>query len=131
MAPAQNHNVKLFILGAYGEREMTEILQAQRRHKRVQVNREFESIEEFITEYVSNLSASGAFVRTDDPLPVGTKVDLSFSVIADDFESIEGIGEVIRVVPPGQNETPGMAVIFTELTNYSKQLIEQLLTRRT
>ena len=109
---------------------MTEILQAQRRHKRVQVNREFESIEEFITEYVSNLSASGAFVRTDDPLPVGTKVDLSFSVIADDFESIEGIGEVIRVVPPGQKEQPGMAVIFTELTHYSKQLIEHLLTRR-
>ena len=109
---------------------MTEKLQAQRRHKRVQVNREFESIEEFITEYVSNLSASGAFVRTDDPLPVGTKVDLCFALIADDFESIEGIGEVIRVVPPGQKEIPGMAVVFTELTNYSKQLIEQLLTRR-
>ncbi len=109
---------------------MTEILQAQRRHKRVQVNREFESIEEFITEYVSNLSASGAFVRTDDPLPVGTKVDLSFSLIDEDFESIEGIGEVIRVVPPGQKEPPGMAVVFTELTNYSKQLIERLLTRR-
>ena len=93
------------------------------------VNREFESIEEFITEYVSNLSATGAFIRTDDPLPVGTKVDLKFTVIADDFESVEGIGEVIRVVPPGQAEPPGMAVIFTELTEVSQSLIESMLVR--
>lgn len=103
---------------------------ASRRHPRVQVNREFESIEEFITEYVSDLSFSGAFIRTDDPLPVGTKVDLRFTVIVDDFESIEGIGEVVRVVPPGRNEPPGMAVVFTELTDYSVRLIERLLIRR-
>lgn len=109
---------------------MTEIRQPTRRHERILVNREFESIEEFITEYVSNLSATGAFIRTDDPLPVGTMVDLRFTVIADDFESIEGVGEVVRVVPPGQREPPGMAVVFTELTQYSEQLIRQLLTRR-
>ncbi|MFH1807829.1 MAG: PilZ domain-containing protein [Pseudomonadota bacterium] len=108
---------------------MTEPLQPTRQHERLLVNREFESIEEFITEYVSNLSATGAFIRTDDPLPVGTKVDLKFTVIADDFESIEGVGEVVRVVPPGQREPPGMAVVFTELTKYSAQLILQLLTR--
>lgn len=109
---------------------MTDLIQAQRRHQRLRVNREFETIDEFITEYVSNLSASGAFIRTDDPLPIGTKVDLCFSVIAEDFESIEGIGEVVRVVPAGQNEVPGMAVVFTELTTYSQQLIQRLLTRK-
>ena len=109
---------------------MSDPLSAQRRHERVQVNREFESIEEFITEYVSNLSMSGAFIRTDDPLPVGTKVDLKFSVIAEDFESIEGVGEVVRVVPPGQAEPPGMAVVFTELTGYSQKLIERMFVPR-
>jgi len=102
----------------------------RRQFERVQVNKEFESIEEFITEYVSDLSYSGAFIRTDDPLPVGTKVDLRFTVIVEDFESIEGIGEVVRVVPPGQSEPPGMAVVFTELTDYSKKLIERLIIRR-
>lgn len=100
----------------------------RRLDERVQVNKEFESIEEFITEYVSNLSRTGAFIRTDDPLPVGTKVDLRFTVIVDDFEAIEGIGEVVRVVPPGQLEPPGMAVVFTELTGFSRKLIERVFT---
>ena len=80
---------------------MSEPIVEKRRDQRLQVNREFKSIEEFITEYVTNLSSVGAFIRTDDPLPVGTLVDLRFTVIVDDFESIDGIGEVVRVVPPG------------------------------
>lgn len=101
----------------------------RRRDDRVVVNREFESIEEFISEYVSDISRSGAFIRSDDPLPIGTRVDLRFTVIAGDFETIEGIGEVVRVVPPGGNEPPGMGVVFTELTSYSQKLVARLLTR--
>ncbi|MBN2361093.1 MAG: PilZ domain-containing protein [Deltaproteobacteria bacterium] len=109
---------------------MSEAIVEKRRGQRLLVNREFKSIEEFITEYVTNLSTVGAFIRTDDPLPVHTLVDLKFTVIVDDFESIEGIGEVVRVVPPGGSEPSGMAVVFTELTGYSKTLIERLLVRQ-
>lgn len=102
----------------------------EKRHApRVRVNREFASIEEFITEYVSDLSKDGVFIRSDDPLPVGTRVDLRFTVIVSDFETIEGIGEVVRVVPPGAGEPGGMAVVFIELTSDSKKLVEHLLTR--
>jgi len=101
----------------------------RRTEERVGVNREFHSIEEFISEYVSDISRSGVFIRTDDPLPVGTKVDLRFTVIVDDFETIEGIGEVVRVVPPSESEQCGMGVVFTELESYSRGLIERLLTR--
>lgn len=102
----------------------------EKRHsKRVAVNREFASIEEFITEYVSDISEGGVFIRSDDPLPVGTRVDLRFTVIVSDFETIEGIGEVVRVVPPGGGEPAGMGVVFTELTSYSQKLVEHLLTR--
>ena len=72
----------------------------------------------------------GEEVRTaDDPLPVGTKVDLRFTIIVDDFETIEGIGEVVRVVKPSDSEQCGMGVVFTELASYSKALIDRLLTR--
>ena len=108
---------------------MSDPVVEKRRDHRLRVNREFQSIEEFITEYVTNLSSAGAFIRTDDPLPVGTLVDLRFTVIVDDFESIDGVGEVVRVVPPGSGEPAGMAVVFTELTNSSKKLIEHLLIR--
>lgn len=102
----------------------------RRQAERLVVNHEFRSIEEFISEYVSDISRTGVFIRTDDPLPVGTKVDLRFTVIHDDFETVEGIGEVTRVVPPGE-PAPGMGVVFVELTNASRGLIERLLTRKT
>ena len=100
-----------------------------RAEKRIAVNREFSSIEEFITEYVNNLSRSGVFIRSDDPLPVGTTVDLKFSVIAPDFETIEGIGTVVRLQTAPDGTPEGMGVVFTELTAYSRDLIERLLTR--
>jgi uncharacterized protein (TIGR02266 family) len=98
-----------------------------RRHDRVVVNRDFASMEEFISEYVSDISRSGVFIRTDDPLPVGTPVDLRFTIIVNDMETIEGLGEVVRVVAPDGVEAPGMGVVFTELTTYSQQLVEGLL----
>jgi hypothetical protein len=45
-------------------------------------------------------------------------------VILDDIEAIEGTGEVVRV----ELDPPGMGVVFRQLTHYSKQLIERLLT---
>lgn len=101
----------------------------RRREARVRVNREFESLEEFISEYVSDISRTGVFIRSDDPLPVGTKVDLRFTVILDEIEIIEGIGEVVRVVLPGGKEPPGMGVVFIELTSYSERLLARLLVR--
>ena len=98
--------------------------------ERVRVNREFDTMEEFIAEYVSDISQSGVFIRSDDPLPRGTKVDLRFTVIDEDMETIEGIGEVTRVVAPGSATPPGMGVVFIELTTSSQRLVSRLLTRR-
>jgi uncharacterized protein (TIGR02266 family) len=104
---------------------------ARRREPRIVVNREFKSVEEFISEYVSNISRSGAFIKTDDPLPIGTRVQLRFTVLLDEIETIEGEGEVVRIVPAdAQGNKSGMGVVFTSLSAYSKQLIERLITRR-
>jgi len=91
---------------------------------RVTINKEFESFDAFIHEYVTNISRTGAFVKSRDPLPVGTRVDLRFTVIMDDVETIEGVGEVVRV----QDDPPGMGVVFTELSQYSQHLLSRLLT---
>jgi uncharacterized protein (TIGR02266 family) len=94
------------------------------------VNREFGSVAEFISEYVINLSRSGVFIRSEDPLPIGTRVNLRFTVIADELEIIEGVGEVVRTVPVGGGDVAGMGVVFVELSQISKQLIEKILVRR-
>jgi uncharacterized protein (TIGR02266 family) len=97
-----------------------------RREERVTINKEFESYDAFINEYVTNISRTGVFIRSKTPLPVGTKVNLRFTVIMDDIETVEGLGEVVRV----HDDPAGMGVVFTELSTYSKGLIDKLLTNQ-
>ena len=98
----------------------------QRKDERDTINKEFESYDAFIHEYVTNISRSGVFVRSKTPLAIGTKVNLRFTVIMDDIETIEGIGEVVR----NQEEPLGMGVVFVSLTSHSQDLIAKLITRR-
>jgi hypothetical protein len=94
-----------------------------RREARVTINKEFESFDAFIQEYVTNISRTGAFIKSKTPLPVGTQVNLRFTVIMDDMETIEGLGEVVRV----EDNPPGMGVVFREISAYSKAIIDRLL----
>lgn len=96
----------------------------QRQEPRVTINKEFESFDAFVHEYVTNVSKTGAFIRAKELLPVGTKVDLKFTVVVDDVETIEGVGQVVRI----QEDPPGMGVVFTELSSYSESLLRRLLT---
>jgi hypothetical protein len=96
----------------------------KREEERITINKEFDSFDAFIQEYVTNISRTGVFIRAQRPLPVGTQVNLHFSVIMDDMETIEGVGEVVRV------EKDGMGIVFKELSAYSKNLIDKLLTQR-
>ncbi|HEX4353338.1 MAG TPA: PilZ domain-containing protein [Polyangiales bacterium] len=95
------------------------------RGARVTINKDFESFDEFIREYVTNISKTGAFVKRANPLPVGTEINLKFTVIMDDIETVEGVGTVVRV----QDDPPGMGVVFTQISQYSQHLLERLLTR--
>jgi hypothetical protein len=98
----------------------------KREAPRVTINKEFESFDAFIQEYVTNISKTGVFIKSQTPLAVGTKVNLRFTVIMDDIETVEGIGEVVRV----ESDPSGMGVVFRELSTYSKGLLEKLLTQR-
>ena len=98
----------------------------KRSNERVTINKEFESFDAFIQEYVTNISRTGVFIKSTTPLSIGTRVNLRFTVIMDDIETIEGIGEVVRV----ESDPPGMGVVFRELNAYSKGLIDKLLTQK-
>lgn len=104
---------------------MSDRKRLQARAQRVTINREFSSIDELVREYVSNISSSGAFIRSDEPLEIGTKVNLRFTVIVDDLETIEGVGEVVRT----SDDPPGMGVVFTKLNSMSRVLIERLIVQ--
>jgi hypothetical protein len=95
-----------------------------RAEERITINKEFESFDAFIQEYVTNNSRTGVFISAQKPQPIGTQVNLHFTVIMNDIETIEGVGEVVRV------EKDGMGVVFRELSAYSKDLIDKLLIQR-
>ena len=102
----------------------------RRQDVRCEINREFASVDEFLREYAMNVSARGAFIRTPEPLPVGTKVRLKFTVIVDDFETIEGIGKVVHCVGAGQGQQSGIGVVFTSLTDHSRDVLAKLFMYR-
>ncbi len=104
--------------------EDTDAAEDNRREQRVTINKEFESFDAFIQEYVTNISRSGVYIRSRTPLATGTLVNLRFTVIMDDIETIEGTGEVVRV------DDEGMGVVFRDLTGYSQSMLEKLLTGR-
>ena len=98
----------------------------RRRTNRVTINKQFDSFDQFVKEYVTNVSGAGVFVRSDVPLAVGTEIALKFSVVLDQIETIEGTGVVVRT----QENPRGMGVVFKELDAYSKELVERLLIAR-
>lgn len=90
---------------------------------RLTINKQFDTFDDFVREYVANVSGTGAFVRTDSPLAIGTEVNLRFSVVLDGVETIEGVGVVVRIA----DDPRGMGVAFKELHGYSKRLMEKLI----
>ena len=98
----------------------------KRKSHRLTINKQFDSFDQFVSEYVTNVSGSGVFVRSDAPLAVGTEITLKFSVVLDQIETIEGTGVVVRV----QDDPRGMGVVFAELDAYSKELVKRLLVAR-
>lgn len=96
------------------------------RAERLAVNAELVAIDQHLTEYVTNVSRSGAFIRSKDPLPVGTRVNLRFTLVLDELESIEGVGEVVRIQGPDAPGGSGMGVIFRRLSEGSIHLLDRL-----
>ena len=101
-------------------------MDSRRQDQRLTINKEFDSFDHFVREYVTNISKTGVFIKTDEPLAVGSVVNLKFTVVMEGVETIEGEGEVVRV----EQNPSGMGVVFRKLGHYSQALVEKLLTQR-
>jgi uncharacterized protein (TIGR02266 family) len=106
----------------------------RRRAPRVLVDLEvdYASEDNYLFAYITDISATGIFVRTTTPEGPGTHLNLRFA--ADDgLEPIECEGEVIWVNPyrPGtpDNLHPGMGIRFVGLDNDLRQRLLELIRR--
>lgn len=84
----------------------------RRRGERHAINPEFAALEPGSLTYVSNLSETGVFINSRVRLPVGSSVDLRFTVLLDEPIVIHGPGRVIH----HQDEPRGMGVTFGHLS---------------
>jgi len=91
---------------------------------------DYASGETFLFAYLSNISEMGIFVRTESPLPIGTRLRLRFHI--DEADALELDGEVMWINPvrvAGDNLNPGMGVAFANLsTDQREQLVALVRT---
>ena len=91
------------------------------------------SLEQFIERYAIDVSRGGIFIRTREPLAVGTKLRLELQ-LQDATQLLAGEGTVVWIREPDQtreNVTPGMGVRFDKLTPESQPALEKILAEKT
>ena len=75
-----------------------------------------------------NISRSGVFVRTDDPIEVDAPVELSVVLangpVAVDAAEVHCLGRVVRTVAPGEND--GILGSAVTIDDYAATIYEKL-----
>jgi type IV pilus assembly protein PilZ len=102
----------------------------RRTHDRVPVTWAVDCVAEdtFLYASIANISAMGIFVKTMEPLAVGTELDLTFA--PPDVEPFKLRGKVQWVNPlreDGDNPNPGMGVQFLDLSNEDRERLVHVI----
>jgi len=92
------------------------------------VQLKFEWFGGFISEYSSNISPGGMFIRTQTPEPVGRLIGFELR-LGDGYELIRGNGEVVwaRMLDEGPDKPAGMGIRFIEISPAGRELIYQMV----
>ena len=90
----------------------------------VSINPGYEMLQELTDAWASKITHDAVFIRTREPLAVGTTVELRFPIALDQIYIVRGEGVVTRSEP----DTPrGMEIRFTALTDRSRQIIQHVV----
>ena len=86
----------------------------------------FENFKGIFFEYTHDISRSGVFIEMDKPLPVGTRLRLSFSLPPPHDHPITAFGRVVRTAEPTEDRPGGMGVNFICLNEQSAKVIDEV-----
>jgi type IV pilus assembly protein PilZ len=89
-----------------------------------------ETEDTFLYASITNISEMGIFVRTDNPLPVGTRLILRFAAAPDAAEAfvLEGVVQWINPIKPlGENINPGMGIHFEALKPEDRERLVEVV----
>ena len=129
MGPAPAYDASVAAKTSRGTTDADE----RRRAPRVLVDLEVDyALEDnYLFAYITDISATGIFIRTVAPEPAGTHLNLRFTPVEEDRFELEG--EVIWVNPyrPGAPDSlhPGMGVRFLGLSDDDRRRLIELVRR--
>jgi uncharacterized protein (TIGR02266 family) len=90
------------------------------------------SLDQFIERYAVDVSRGGIFIRTREPLAVGTQLRFDFQ-LQDAAPLLAGEGTIVWIRendPSRAGVTPGMGVRFDKLTAASQPILEKILAEK-
>ena len=82
---------------------------------------------DFAEMMMSNLSVGGCFVRTNDPQPAGTSVQIRFKLPGSESTSLEAVGQVCWVSSEVQGIANGMGIQFDALTDSAEITLKRYI----
>lgn len=91
------------------------------------------NLDQFIERYSVDVSRGGIFIRTKEPLAVGTQLKFEFQ-LQDMSSLISGEGTVVWIREPDPARVgvaPGMGVRFDKLQPQSQQVLDKILAEKT
>ena len=100
-----------------------------------------EGSEDIRYEQIDNFSRSGVYVRTDNPLPLSSRVNMVFTLVTEPKQGeskgpnilpVNVKGEVVRLVEGEEVEItgPGMGIKFIDLDPKATGLIDEIVGQR-
>lgn len=97
---------------------------AKRVKTQLRVALRFGTIAEALRSETLNVSRGGAFIRTDEKIGVGLILGLDVQI---GMRVLSLRGRVVRVVEPGTDQPPGIGVLFTDVDDEARFLLDSLV----
>ncbi len=113
---------------------MTQQIKERRRYERkpIHVRIRYKVVDQFLEDYVKNISLGGIFVATSRPLPVRTRLRIQFSLpgMTSVLETEGIVVHTIRKRGKGGAGVSGMGIKFSDLSSEAKKMLEAYVVRR-
>ncbi len=82
----------------------------------------------FLYASIANISEMGIFVRSNEPLALGTQLTLTFAPPGHEpFKLVGEVAWINPVRPNGDNPNPGMGVRFVDLTPDNRERLVEVV----
>jgi uncharacterized protein (TIGR02266 family) len=87
------------------------------------------TVDEFIEHYCKDVSRGGIFIKSSQPMPVGTLLKFQFQ-LKDESQLIKGVGRVVWTRSEdraGPDRPSGMGIKFIKMDNESRVMVERII----